>query len=76
MWAKKGLQLRVENNEVDEALKSWYKSTIDTEVGEEREAEKTMSFIELLQSDRHETPLVPTTMPVLDRMFQKWLRAQ
>ena len=39
MWAKKGLQLRVENKDLGEALKSWYKSTLDPDVGEEREEE-------------------------------------
>ena len=39
MWAKKGLQLRVENKDLGEALKIWYKSTLDPDVGEEREEE-------------------------------------
>ena len=39
MWAKKGLQLRVENKDLGEALKSWHKSTLDPDVGEEREEE-------------------------------------
>ena len=36
MWAKKGLQLRVENKDLGEALKIWHKSTLDPDVGEER----------------------------------------
>ena len=39
MWAKKGLQLRVENKDLGEALKIWHKSTLDPDVGEEREEE-------------------------------------
>ena len=30
MWAKKGLQMRVENKELAEALKTWYKSTLSS----------------------------------------------
>ena len=40
MWAKKvGLQFRVENKDLGEALKIWHKSTLDPDVGEEREEE-------------------------------------
>lgn len=40
MWAKKGLQFRVENKEVAEALKTWYNTTINPHVGDEEQPEE------------------------------------
>ena len=69
MWAeKKGLQFRVENKEVAEALKTWYNTTIDPHVGEEEQAEEAelvRSLIEkrgvvvkLLENDDDLRPVV------------------
>ena len=40
MWQKKGLQFRVENKELAEALKTWCNTTIDPDAREEREEEE------------------------------------
>ena len=68
MWVKKGLQFRVENKEVAEALKTWYNTTIDPHVGEEEQAEEAelvRSLIEkrgvvvkLLENDDDLRPVV------------------
>ena len=49
MWAKKGLQFRVENKEVAEALKTWYNTTINPHVGEEEQAEEAELVRTLIQ---------------------------